>query len=87
MITEVIQLRRHGLEKSGIAIEVEASAAGKVHANVTELVPPGGAPTQRAGSLASNVMDGRAVRTAGAGHRPGAELEGDPPLPIRDEPP
>ena len=59
----------------------------EIDANVTELVPPGGAPTQRAGSLASNVMDGRAVRTAGAGHRPGAELEGDPPLPIRDEPP
>jgi hypothetical protein len=58
-----------------------------IDANVTELVPPGGVSTQRAGSLASNVIDGRLVRTAGAGHRPGAELEGDPPLPIRDEPP
>jgi hypothetical protein len=59
----------------------------EIDANVTELVPPGGIPTQRAGSLASAVIDGRAVRTAGAGHRTGAELEGDPRLPIRDEPP
>ena len=59
----------------------------EIDANVTELVPPGGVPRHRAGSLASNVIDGRAIRTAGAGHRPGAELEGDPPLPIRDEPP
>jgi hypothetical protein len=59
----------------------------QIDANVTELVPPGGAPTQRPGSLASNVIDGRAVRTAGAGHPTGIELDGDPRLPIRDEPP
>jgi len=59
----------------------------QVDASVTELVPPGGVSTERAGSLAASVIDGRAVRTAGAGHRTGAELEGDPPLPIRDEPP
>ena len=59
----------------------------EIDANVTELVPPGGAPRERAGSLASNVIDGRAVRTAGAGHRTGTELEGEPRLPIRDEPP
>jgi hypothetical protein len=58
-----------------------------IDANVTELVPPGGVSTERAGSLASSVIDGRAVRTAGAGHRTGAELEGADPLPIRDEPP
>ena len=59
----------------------------EIDANVTELVPPGGVPRERAGSLASNVIDGRAVRTAGAGHRTGSELEAEPRLPIRDEPP
>jgi hypothetical protein len=59
-----------------------------VDANVTELVAPGATSTQRAGSLASTVIDGRAVRTAGAGHRTGNELgDDDPRLPIRDEPP
>jgi hypothetical protein len=59
----------------------------EIDANVTELVPPGGVPRERAGSLASNVIDGRAVRTAGAGHRTGSELAAEPRLPIRDEPP
>jgi hypothetical protein len=59
----------------------------EIDANVTELVPPGGVPRERAGSLAANVIDGRAVRTAGAGHRTGSELEAEPRLPIRDEPP
>jgi hypothetical protein len=59
----------------------------EIDANVTELVAPGAVSTERAGSLASTVIDGRAVRTAGAGHRTGAELGDDPPLPIRDEPP
>jgi hypothetical protein len=59
----------------------------QIDANVTELVPPGGVSTERAGSLASSVIDGRAVRTAGAGRRTGAELASDPKLPIRDEPP
>jgi hypothetical protein len=59
----------------------------QVDANVTELVPPGAISTQRAGSLASTVLDGRAVRTAGAGQRTGGELGVEPVLPIRDEPP
>ena len=59
----------------------------EIDANVTELVPPGGVPQERAGSLASNAIDGRAVRTAGAGHRTGSELDAEPRLPIRDEPP
>jgi hypothetical protein len=58
----------------------------QVDANVTELVPPGGVSKERPGSLASTVHDGRAVRTAGAGHHTGAELD-DAQLPIRDEPP
>ena len=33
----MIQLRRYDLEKSSIAIDVEATASGKVNANVTEL--------------------------------------------------
>ena len=37
VITEVVQLRRHDLEKSSIAIDVEASTSAKVQANVTEL--------------------------------------------------
>jgi C4-dicarboxylate-specific signal transduction histidine kinase len=37
VIAEVVQLRRHDLEKASIAIEVDASASAKVHANVTEL--------------------------------------------------
>jgi hypothetical protein len=59
----------------------------EIDANVTELVAPGGVQGERAGSLASNVIDGRAVRTAGAGHRTGSELERERQLPIRDEPP
>jgi hypothetical protein len=59
----------------------------QIDANVTELVAPGAVSRERAGSLASTVIDGRAVRTAGAGHRTGVELGHDPPLPIRDEPP
>jgi hypothetical protein len=59
----------------------------EIDANVTELVPPGGVSRERPGSLASSVFDGRAVRTAGAGHRTGAELDGDSVLPVRDEPP
>jgi hypothetical protein len=59
----------------------------QIDANVTELVAPGAVSRERAGSLASTVIDGRAVRTAGAGHRTGAELGDDRPLPIRDEPP
>jgi signal transduction histidine kinase len=37
VIAEVVQLRRHDLEKSGIAIDVDISASAKVYANVTEL--------------------------------------------------
>jgi C4-dicarboxylate-specific signal transduction histidine kinase len=37
VITEVVQLRRHDLEKSSIAISVETSTSAKVQANVTEL--------------------------------------------------
>jgi len=37
VIAEVIQLRRHDLEKSSIAIDVEASTSTKVQANLTEL--------------------------------------------------
>jgi hypothetical protein len=59
----------------------------QIDANVTELVAPGAVSRERAGSLASTVIDGRAVRTAGAGHRTGAELGDDRPLPILDEPP
>jgi C4-dicarboxylate-specific signal transduction histidine kinase len=37
VVAEVIQLRRHDLEKSSIAIDVETSTSTKVHANLTEL--------------------------------------------------
>jgi C4-dicarboxylate-specific signal transduction histidine kinase len=37
VITEVVQLRRHDLEKSSIAISVETSTSAKVQANITEL--------------------------------------------------
>ena len=37
VIAEAIQLRRHDLERSSIAIDVEASTSAKVQANVTEL--------------------------------------------------
>jgi C4-dicarboxylate-specific signal transduction histidine kinase len=37
VISEVIQLRRHDLEKSSIAIDVETSTSAKVQANATEL--------------------------------------------------
>lgn len=37
VIAEVVQLRRHDLEKSSIAIDVETSTSSQVHANVTEL--------------------------------------------------
>jgi len=37
VIEEVMQLRRYDLEKASITIEVEASASGKVNANVTEM--------------------------------------------------
>jgi hypothetical protein len=58
-----------------------------VDANATELVAPGAVSTERAGSLASTVIDGRAVRTAGAGHRTGTELGDEPRLPLHDDPP
>ena len=57
-------------------------------ANVTELVPLGGTSHERAGSLASTVLDGRAVRTAGAGNRLARELDdGEAPLRRDDTPP
>ncbi|MDO8795681.1 MAG: cache domain-containing protein [Vicinamibacterales bacterium] len=37
VIMEVVQLRRHDLEKSSIAIDVETSTSSRVYANVTEL--------------------------------------------------
>ena len=37
VIAEVIQLRRHALEKSSITVDVETSTSAKVQANVTEL--------------------------------------------------
>jgi two-component system NtrC family sensor kinase len=37
VISEVVQLRRHDLEKSSISIDVEIATAAKVQANVTEL--------------------------------------------------
>ena len=37
VITEVVQLRRHDLEKSSVAIDVETSTSAQVQANVTEL--------------------------------------------------
>jgi signal transduction histidine kinase len=37
VIAEVVQLRRHDLEKQSIAIDVQTSALSKVYANVTEL--------------------------------------------------
>jgi hypothetical protein len=59
----------------------------QIDANVTELVPPGAVSTERPGSLASTVIDGRVVRTAGAGRPIGVELEPEPPPRIRDESP
>jgi signal transduction histidine kinase len=37
VIAEVVQLRRHDLEKLSIAIDVELSTSSKVYANITEL--------------------------------------------------
>jgi C4-dicarboxylate-specific signal transduction histidine kinase len=37
VIAEVVQLRRHALEKSSIVVDVEISTSSKVSANVTEL--------------------------------------------------
>jgi signal transduction histidine kinase len=37
VIAEVVQLRRHDLEKASIAIDVETSTSSKVYGNVTEL--------------------------------------------------
>jgi C4-dicarboxylate-specific signal transduction histidine kinase len=37
VITEVVQLRRHDLEKSSVAIDVETSTSAQVQANITEL--------------------------------------------------
>jgi C4-dicarboxylate-specific signal transduction histidine kinase len=37
VIAEVVQLRRHDLEKSNIAIDVEIATSSYVYANVTEL--------------------------------------------------
>jgi hypothetical protein len=56
-------------------------------ANVTELIPLGATSTERSGSLASTMADGRAVRTAGAGNRLASELEGDIVVPPDDVPP
>jgi hypothetical protein len=53
-----------------------------IDANVTELVPLGGTSHERAGSLASTVLDGRAVRAAGSGDRVAGELDNDE-LPVR----
>jgi hypothetical protein len=58
-----------------------------IDANVTELVPLGGTSHERAGSLASTLLDGRAVRTAGSGNRLARELDDDGRLPPRDETP
>jgi hypothetical protein len=59
----------------------------EIDASVTELVPLGAVSTERPSSLASSVLDGRAVRTAGTGRQTGAELDDGLTLPIRDEPP
>jgi hypothetical protein len=53
-----------------------------IDANVTELVPLGGTSHERAGSLASTVLDGRAVRTTGSGNKLARELDDDE-LPLR----
>jgi hypothetical protein len=59
-----------------------------IDANVTELVPLGATSHERAGSLASTVLDGRAVRTAGSGNRVARELDDDEaPVPPDDIPP
>lgn len=46
-----------------------------IDANVVELVPPGGRPSERPGSLAHVLTGTRALRTAGQGGRPSPELE------------
>jgi hypothetical protein len=41
-----------------------------IDANVVEIVPPGGSPSERPGDLASVLGGSRALRAAGEGHRP-----------------
>ena len=40
-----------------------------IDANVVELVPPGGRPSERSGALAAVLTGSRALRTAGEGHK------------------
>jgi hypothetical protein len=47
----------------------------EIDATVTELVPPGGRSTERAGSLAGAMQDSRAVRSAASGGRPVGHTE------------
>lgn len=57
-----------------VAAALYAGQVG-VDANVVELVPPGGRPSERPASLAAVLEGTQAVRTAGRGSRPSPELE------------
>jgi hypothetical protein len=47
----------------------------EIDANVVELVPPGGRPSERPTSLAPVLLGARALRAAGRGGRASTELE------------
>lgn len=65
-----------------VAIALYAGQVG-IDANVVELVPPGGRPSERSGALAAVLGDSRALRSAGQGHR----VHGLDDLPDRDDDP
>lgn len=56
-----------------------------IDANVVELVPPGGRPSERSGSLAAVLGGSRALRSAGEGHR-ASEFEDEEAGERRPEP-
>jgi two-component system NtrC family sensor kinase len=92
VITEVIQLRRHDLEKCGITLDVEASATRKVYANVTELeqvalnfVINAQQAIESAGRDRGRILirlhdDGRKVRLEVQDDGPGVRPEDEPKL-------
>lgn len=66
-----------------VALGLYAGQVG-IDANVVELVPPGGRPSERPASLAPVLTGSRSIRTAGEGHRT-SEFETDDVTVPRDD--